>query len=395
MSSQVQTRQRIQSIDVLRGIVMVIMALDHTRDFFHIAAIADQPTNMATTTPVLFFTRWITHFCAPTFVFLSGTAVFLKAQHTSTAALSGFLLKRGVWLIVLEFAIMSLVLTFNPFYNFIFLQVIWAIGISMLLLALLIYLPFKVLLTVGLLIFFGHNLLDYPEAASMGKLSTFWNIIHGSATMLRADATHFIFVTYSFLPWTGLMILGYCCGKLFTAQTSPLVRRKLLLITGISLVILFIALRTINAYGDPAPWSVQRNSVVSLLSFMNVSKYPPSLIFCCMTIGPALLLLALIEPFQNRITHFFTVYGSVPLFYFILHFLLIHIICVVLFFASGHSMQQAFGPDSPFGFRPAAFGYSLPIVYLLWIFVVVCMYPLCKKYKRYKSTHQQWWLSYL
>ena len=351
------------------------MALDHTRDFFHIAAITDQPTNMATTYPALFFTRWITHFCAPVFVFLSGTAAFLNGQKKTTAALSSYLLKRGLLLVVVELVIMSLVLTFNPLYNFIFLQVIWAIGISMILLSLLIWLPFRVVLTIGLLIFFGHNLLDYPESARMGKINMIWGIIHGRSTMIKPDATHFIFVTYSFLPWTGLMILGYCCGKLFAVQTDAGFRRKFLLGAGCTLIILFVVLRLINAYGDPFPWSTKRNGTISFLSFMNVNKYPPSLIFCCMTIGPALVLLALLENCRNWHTRFFTVYGSVPLFYFVLHFLLIHIICVALFFTSGHRAQDAFGPDSPFGFRPASFGYSLPVVYLLWILVLGCMYP--------------------
>ncbi|MEO5594689.1 MAG: heparan-alpha-glucosaminide N-acetyltransferase domain-containing protein [Chitinophagaceae bacterium] len=395
MSNQLQNRQRIQSIDVLRGIAMVIMALDHTRDFFHINAITDQPTNMATTSPILFFTRWITHFCAPTFVFLSGMSAFLNGQKKTRTQLSSFLLKRGAWLIIVEIAIMSLALTFNPFYNFIFLQVIWAIGISMILLAALIHLPFRVLFGIGLLIFFAHNLLDYPESAKMGNINLLWGIIHGRNAMIPLDTSHVIFVTYSFLPWSGLMILGYCCGKLFTPQTDPLFRRKILLRTGFSLVLLFTALRLINMYGDPFPWATQKNSIFTFLSFMNVNKYPPSLIFCCMTIGPALIILALIENLQNKLTRFFSVYGGVPLFYFILHFFLIHFICVILFFASGYKIKDAFSADVPFGFRPLHFGYPLWVVYLLWVFVVLSLYPICKKYKIYKSTHRQWWLTYL
>ena len=243
MNNQLQTRQRIQSIDVLRGIVMVIMALDHTRDFFHVNAMTGDPTDMATTTPFLFFTRWITHFCAPIFVFLSGTSAFLNGQKKSKAALSSFLLKRGTWLIVIEIVIVSLGLTFNPLYNFILFQVIWAIGISMVLLALLIHLPFRVLSAIGLLIFFTHNLLDYPEAGRMGNINIVWGIIHGRNAIIQLNATHIIFVAYSFLPWTGLMILGYCSGKLFTAQTGAGIRKKILLRTGFGLVILFVVLR--------------------------------------------------------------------------------------------------------------------------------------------------------
>jgi uncharacterized membrane protein len=389
------TRHRVNSIDILRGIVMVIMALDHTRDFFHITAITDQPTNMATTSPALFFTRWITHFCAPVFVFLSGTAAFLNGQKKTSAQLAGFLLKRGCWLIFIEIAIISLGLTFNPFYNFIIFQVIWAIGISMVLLSFLVRLPFRVLLAIGLLIFFAHNLLDYPEASRMGKINLFWGMVHGRNAVIPLGATHIIFVAYSFLPWTGLMLLGYCCGKLFTPQIDPLFRRKILLRTGFFLISLFIALRFINAYGDPFPWTVQRNGMITFLSFMNVNKYPPSLMYGCITIGPALIVLALVENIQNGFTRFFTVYGRVPFFYYILHFYLIHLICVVFFFATGHAMKNAFEPNVPFGFRPAAFGYPLWVVYIVWLFVVLSLYPLCRKYNRYKSTHSQWWLSYL
>ncbi len=395
MTSQLPTRQRIQSIDILRGIIMIIMALDHTRDFFHITAVTDQPTNMATTTPLLFFTRWITHFCAPIFVFLSGTAVFLNGQKKTPAQLSIFLLKRGCWLIVLDFTLITFILTFNPMFNTIFMLVLWAIGISMVLLALLIRLPFRVLLAVGLLIFFSHNLLDYAESASMGKINIVWSIMHGRAAVIPLNASHLIIIGYSFLPWTGLMILGYCCGKLFTAQTDPVFRKKIFLRLGLGLVGLFIILRFINKYGDPFPWAPQKNSVITFLSFMNVNKYPPSLIFCCMTIGPALTGLALMENVQNRVTAFFTIYGRVPLFYFIMHFLLIHLLCVVLFFASGYSFKDAYNSQTALGFRPANFGYALWVVYIIWMGIVLLMYPLCKKYNHYKSTHSYWWLSYL
>ncbi len=395
MQQTIPAKQRILSIDILRGIIMVIMALDHTRDFFHIAAVTDQPTNMATTSPILFFTRWITHFCAPGFVFLSGIAAYLNGQQKTTAQLSRWLLTRGLWLVAVEIIIVSLVLTFNPLYNTIFLLVIWAIGISMVLLSFIIYLPFRAILAIGLLVFFCHNLLDYPEAARQGQLNLFWGFVHGRQAVLPLNATHVLVVGYSFLPWTGLMLLGYCCGKLFTSTTSSGHRKKILLTAGFSLLLLFGLLRAINGYGDPFPWTSQRNSITTLLSFMNANKYPPSLLFCCMTLGPLLIVLALLENIQTRLARFFIVYGSVPLFYFIGHFLLIHLLCVALFFASGHTLSQAFDTQSPLGFRPVNFGYPLPAVYLLWILVVLMMYPLCKKYGKYKSTHRHWWLSYL
>ncbi len=395
MNPEIPAKQRIQSIDILRGIIMVIMALDHTRDFFHIAAITDQPTNMATTSPFLFFTRWITHFCAPGFVFLSGIAAYLNGQQKTTAQLSRWLFTRGLWLIVVEIVIMSLLLTFNPLYNTIFLLVIWAIGISMVLLSFIIYLPFRVILAIGLLVFFCHNLLDYPEAARQQQLHLFWGFVHGRNAVVPLNATHLLVVGYSFLPWTGLMLLGYCCGRLFTATTAPVHRKKILLTAGFGMLLLFVLLRAFNSYGDPVPWTSQRNGITTLLSFMNANKYPPSLVFCCMTLGPLLIVLALLENIQNRLSRVFIVYGRVPLFYFMGHFLLIHLLCVALFFASGHTISQAFDGQSPLGFRPANFGYTLPVVYLLWWLVVLTMYPLCKKYGIYKSTHRKWWLSYL
>ena len=374
---------------------MVIMALDHTRDFFHINALTDNPTNMASTYPALFFTRWITHFCAPVFVFLSGMSAYLYGQQKTTGQLSRWLLTRGLWLIVVEIVIVSLVLTFNPLYNTIFFLVIWAIGISMVLLSFIVYLPFRAILAIGLLVFFFHNLLDYPEAARQGQLNLFWGFVHGRKAVLPLDATHLVIVGYSFLPWTGLMLLGYCCGRLFTRQSAAAIRRTWLLRIGLGMIGIFFIIRGINVYGDPAPWLVQRNSITTLLSFFNVTKYPPSLLFCCMTIGPALVLLALIEPVQNRVTAFFVVFGRVPLFYFIFHFIVIHFTCMIVFFASGHGIHEAYSAQSALGFRPVNFGYSLPVVYLIWMGVVLAMYPLCSRYGRYKSTHRQWWLSYL
>ena len=232
MQNTVQTKQRLQSVDTLRGIVMVIMALDHTRDFFHINALTDTPTNMATTYPALFFTRLITHFCAPVFVFLSGMSAYLYGQQKTTWQLSSWLLTRGLWLIAVEIVIVSLVLTFNPLYNTIFLLVIWAIGISMVLLSFIIYLPIRAILAIGLLVFFCHNLLDYPEAARQGQLNLFWGFVHGRNAVVQLDATHLVIVGYSFLPWTGLMLLGYCCGRLFTQQAAAAVRKTWLLRIG-------------------------------------------------------------------------------------------------------------------------------------------------------------------
>jgi uncharacterized membrane protein len=384
---------RVNSVDILRGAVMVIMALDHVRDFFHSEAMLGDPLNLSTTTPALFFTRWVTHFCAPVFVFLAGTSAYLSGLNKTPAQLSGFLISRGLWLIVVELVLMSLILTFNPAYNLIVLSVIWAIGISMIILGLLVRLPYAVILTIGLTIVFGHNLLDTPEALRQGRLPAWWQIVHGGPGVIPLSKTHMILVAYSFLPWTGIMLTGYAAGKLFGEAFSPARRTRLLWMSGLGLILLFIAIRWSNLYGNPTGWSIQRNGLFTLFSFLNVNKYPPSLLFTCITLGPALIALSLLEHTRNRLASFFVTYGRVPFFYFILHFLLIRLAGVVAFFIAGYGVDKIISP--PFFFRPAEFGYGLGGVYLVWISIVLLLYPLCRWYGKYKQTHKHWWLSYL
>jgi len=404
MNQPAATRFRVQSIDILRGIVMVIMALDHTRDFFFKAvvegggaSVALDPTNLATTTPALFFTRWITHFCAPVFVFLAGTAAYLMRQKKSKSELSSFLIKRGFWLVLVEIFIITLGWTFNPLYNVIILQVIWAIGISMILLGLLIRLPFTLIFSIGFIIVFGHNLLDYPSVNSGLKGGFFSDLVYfTNFSVHNIDSNHLIIIVYAFLPWTGVMILGYCFGKLYENKIDPARRKKILLGLGTGLIILFIVLRFINGYGDPVPWSSQpRGALFTFLSFLNVNKYPPSLDFLSMTIGPAMILLALLEKAQSRVADFFKVYGRVPMFYYILHFYILHTLVVIVFLLSGYPASQIATPGNSFLFRPPDFGFNLWGVYAVWIFVVLVLYPICRKYDRYKSMHKKWWLSYL
>jgi uncharacterized membrane protein len=396
-------RNRIQSIDILRGIVMVIMALDHVRDFFHKAdvsngaAVAIDPTNPSTTTPLLFFTRWITHFCAPTFIFLAGTSIFLMGQKKSKKDLSWFLIKRGLWLVLVEVLIITFGWRFDPLYHLFFLQVIWAIGISMIIVGLLIYFPWQVLLALGLLIFFAHNLMDYPGISTGLKGTVFADFAYfANFSFVSLGSGRGAIIVYAFLPWTGLMLLGYCFGKLFTQGFDAAKRKKILFALGGGLILLFIVLRYINHYGDPYGWEQQpRGGFYTFLSFLNVNKYPPSLDFLSVTIGVAMIALALLEGIQNKITGVFRTYGRVPMFYYILHFYIIHLIGVIVFFAQGFPLSQVDAPGSLFYFRPDGFGFGLAGVYAVWITVVLILYPLCKKYDRYKSTHQQWWLSYL
>lgn len=382
---------------------MIIMALDHVRDFFYNAPnvnggnAAMDPTNLETTFPVLFFTRWVTHFCAPLFIFLAGSSIYLMSQRKSKKALSRFLITRGIWLVIVELVIITFGWTFNPFYNLFLLQVIWAIGISMILLGLLIYLPYKALLILGLLIVFGHNLLDFPAVNAGLKGSALAELLYFSNFSVHTLAPdHFVLIIYSFVPWTGVMLLGYCFGKIYDGSVDAAWRRKKLLQMGFGLLILFIALRFINIYGDPVAWSAQaRGPVYTFLSFINVNKYPPSLFYLCITIGSGMIFLSLIEQVQNRCTRILNIYGRVPMFYYILHFYLIHSLVVILFYLQGFTTKDISTPMNPFYFKPPGFGVNLWCVYGIWILVVALLYPLCKWYNRYKGTHRQWWLSYL
>jgi len=399
MNKILSQQKRIESIDILRGIVMVLMALDHVRDYFHIGANVDNPLNLDTTTPLLFFTRWITHFCAPVFVFLSGASIYLQSLRKTKKELSVFLIKRGLWLIAVEFILISFAWSFNPNYQFIFLQVIWAIGISMLILGLCIRLPYAVILTIGLLIVFGHNLLDYPEAAPNLQAGFWWDLLHHSRfSVYPYWNNHAAIIAYPFLPWTGLMMLGYCTGIYFTSSVQPAHRRKILLRLGLAVIGLFIVVRFINLYGDPVAWSTQKNILFTFFSFINVNKYPPSLMYMCVTIGPALLVLAWIENIQNRFTNIMRTYGRVAFFYYILHIYLIHLLSAIAFLSRGHSFSDATNTGNifPFYFVAPGEGYSLGIVYAVWLAVVISLYPLCRWYDRYKTAHKEkWWLSYL
>lgn len=390
---------RIESIDILRGIVMVIMALDHVRDLVHVSSFTGDPLNPETATPVLYFTRWVTHFCAPTFVFLAGTSIFLQSLRKTKKELSVFILKRGLWLIFIEVAITTFVISFNPFYNFIFLGVIWAIGISMVILSALIFLPFRVILALGLIIVLGHNLLDIPESAPGFKAGFLWDLLHsGLFDSYPLSPDHNIVILYPFLAWTGLMMLGYCTGYLFTPMFAPINRKKILIWTGCGLILFFILLRLTNIYGNPFPWTSQTSFLRTLYSFFNVQKYPPSLLFLSITIGPALIVLGMLEDLRNGVTRFMQVFGRVALFYYILHFFLAHLLAAMFFLLRGHPLAAADDhiQNIPFYFLVPGEGISLGGVYLCWIGIIFFLYPLCKWYDRYKTSHKEkWWLSYL
>lgn len=391
-----QPKSRIQSIDILRGAVMIIMALDHVRDFFHIHAFDDDPTNLATTTPLLFFTRIITHFCAPVFLLLSGTSAFLAGQKRSKSEHSLFLVKRGLWLVVVEFAVITLGWTFNPFYNVFIMQVIWAIGWSMVILGIMVRTSNSVILVTGFILFFGHNILDFVQVPHQGVPGVLWTIFFKAAfTFLPTGDNRGFLDVYAILPWTGVMLLGYSMGRFFVSSYDPAKRKKVLVNLGLILLTIFVVLRYTNIYGDPKPWSTQKDGLYTFFSFINVTKYPVSLLYLCMTIGPALLILAALEKVQNKFTGILMIYGKVPFLYYVLHFYLLHLIAVVLFFATGHGANEIVDPQLPFLFRPMHYGYDLWVVYTIWIFVVVVLYWPCKWLNKYRSTHSQWWLSYV
>ena len=373
---QKRAAYRIDSIDFLRGLVMIIMALDHTRDFFNSQAMVDDPLNFATTTPALFLTRWITHFCAPVFVFLAGTSAFFQRSRKSTAELSRFLITRGLWLVFIEVVIINFAFSFDPTYSVIGLQTIWAIGISMILLGVVIWMPYSAILALGLLIVFGHNALDFYESQFPPNHSypMFYSFLHHPG-FYSLTPNHNLLILYPFVPWTGLMMLGYCFGKLFTRYEGA-DRRRIMTRLGLGIILFFIALRATNLYGDAQHWSQQKNGVFTVFSFINTVKYPPSLLYMCMTIGPAILFVAWWGTVKNSITKFITVFGKVPFFYYVLHFFLIHLLSMAAFFTRGHSFAQGIhsldeGPFPPFNFIIPGEGYSLWVVYIIWIFVVV------------------------
>lgn len=392
MTQAVATKHRIESIDILRGAIMLIMAIDHTRDFFHMGH--PEPTDLAVTTPFLFFTRWITHFCAPTFVFLSGISAYLAGTRRTKAQFSAFLLKRGFWLLVIEFIFVRLAQTGDPFFHTVIFQVIWAIGGSMILLGLLVWAPVSVVGIIGALVFFGHDILDTVNVGAVGN-QLWWKLLFsakGFGDIWLIDNTHIMILGYALLPWAAVMFLGYAFGALYKKGADAIERQKTLLFSGGGLLIIFMVLRYFNIYGDPAPWSVQKTTSLSIISFFNVSKYPPSLLYLCMTLGVALIVLSLSEKVKNKFSDVLVVYGNVPLFYYLCHWYLLMLAFMAFFIGGGYHLNQI---DPKTGATPPTFGYSLVGVYLIWLAIVVVLYFPCRWYSKYKRTHTHWWLSYM
>jgi uncharacterized membrane protein len=391
---------RVDSVDLLRGIVMVIMALDHTRDFVHSTAMVYRPEDLAHTTAAIFFSRWITHFCAPVFMFCAGLGASLWLERRAgdpgaKAALSRFLIARGLWLILLEFTLVRYAFFLNFDYSVIILLVFWALGWSMIALAGLVHLPFRMLAAVSVALILGHNLADPVTAASFGSASWMWHLLHQPGLVKTPGPM--LIVAYPLVPWLAVMAGGFCLGRVYRLQAGP--RSRLLVRLGLSMTGAFIAVRLLNIYGDPSRWASQASPLLTLLSFLNTTKYPPSLLFLLMTLGPAIALLGWLDDARPGERNPFLVFGRVPLLYFILHIALIHAMTIAIGWLQYGAQPFLLLPPPTLGTSrdlfPADYGWSLGVTYLVWIAAVVSLYPVCLWFSRLKARRRSWWLRYL
>ncbi len=381
-------RKRLPGIDRLRGLVLILMALDHVRDFFDADSLRFSPTDLTHTYPALFLTRFVTHFCAPTFVLLAGVSAFLHGTKlASRERLAGFLATRGLWLIALDAIVVSPVWTlqFGKFE----LGTLWAIGCGLIALSGLVFLPPRAVLAIGAAITLAHNFLDPIHAADFGSFGPFWSLLHEPGPLpfgLKGG------VLYPALPWIGIMALGYGLGPLFVEPARW--RERLLIRVGLAATLLFLALRGANLYGDPHPWTVQATPVMTALSFLNVTKYPPSLLYALVTLGPALLLLVALERREGRLCDMLATFGSVSFFFYVLH------LYVALAAAGALAAARGFDPRRlgelvARGAPPDDFGVGLAGAYVVWVALVAALYPLCRWFAGVKRRRRDWWLSYL
>jgi uncharacterized membrane protein len=375
---------RLDAVDVLRGLVMVVMTLDHVRDFL---GPPGNPEDLTRASTALFLTRWVTHFCAPVFTFLAGTGAYLRGTRTpSRAALAGFLLTRGLWLVLLEFTVLYWTWSFSFDYRFTVGTVLWSIGGSMVLLSALVFLPAPAVGLLGVAIIAGHNLFDGVRGDDLGRWGWLWDVLHNRQAFEPFPGYRF-FVAYPLLPWFGVAAAGYGFGTLL--NDFPSRGRPRMLAIGTVLTLAFLALRAANAYGDPRPWSDQGDLVRTVLSFLNCNKYPPSLLFTLMTLGPAIAFLGVADLLPGWAVRFLTAFGRVPLFYFLLHLFVAHALAVALIQA--HGLLNRLVGSTPLEEN----GYGLPAVYLAWVGVVLALWPVCRWYAGVKRRHPGGVLSYL
>lgn len=368
---------RIASIDVLRGLVMALMALDHTRDFF--GAGGFNPRDVAE--PALFLTRWVTHLCAPTFIFLAGLSAFLYGSGRSVAETSRFLLVRGLCLILIDFTLIKLGWRFDLDLYRMTAGVIWVIGASMVALAALVWLPRWAIAAVALAMIAGHNLFDGVRAEQLGQGAALWHVLHQPGFVHLGDQVS-VFVLYPLVPWIGVMAAGYALGPVM--RREPDARQRLLLKLGAAVTLGFVLLRATNLYGDPAPWTAQSTWLATVLSFLNCEKYPPSLLYLMMTLGPALMLLAAFEHARGWLAPALATFGRVPFFFYVVHIYLIHALAV----AAGVVITGALASNPEIGL-------SLAGIYLIWLAVLVLLYPICRWFAGLKERGSGWWWSYI
>lgn len=377
---------------------MILMALDHVRMYFALGTWYAEPTNLATTTPLLFFTRWITHFCAPIFVFVAGTSAFLyRRQASSVKQTAFFLLTRGLWLIFAELVIVNFAWTFDVTYSLRILQVIWAIGVSMAVLSLVVFfLPERMIFLIGLMLVFGHNLLDPINRQGSSAQDLIWYTLHQPHSVF-VNSTHLIDFVYPVLPWIGVMMLGYAAGQLYQNEFLPQKRQHWLFVIGLCGTFLFLFLRSFALYGEPHPWQTQDSVVFGLMSFLNTTKYPPSLQFLLMTLGPGLIFLAITDGMKNQLARPVITFGKVPFFFYILHLFVIHGLAMLFLVFKGHDWHEyILSARALMSGTLQNFGVSLGIVYLIWFLIILSLYPVCRWYETYRASHPSaWWLRYL
>ncbi len=380
--------ERLPGIDHMRGLVMILMALDHVRDFFDADALRFSPTDLTHTYPALFLTRFVTHYCAPTFALLAGISAFLYgARIGSRAPLAGFLLTRGLWLIFLDIFVVSPVWTLE--FGKIGLATLWAIGCGMIALSALIFLPTRVVLAVGAVILLTHDLLDNIHASAFTDYGPFWSLLHEPGPLPFGVSGR---VAYPALPWIGIVALGYGLGPLFLTDARR--REWILTLLGLAALVIFAILRGLNLYGDPLPWSVQSTPTMTVLSFLNVSKYPPSLLYALVTLGPAFILLPALERLGGALGRVLAVFGQTPLFFYVLHLYTVLGAAMALAWARGFSLGQVAALAASKA-PPESFGVGLLGVYVAWIAIVAALYPVCRWFARFKRRRRDWWITYL
>ncbi len=392
MKVKVLKNKRIASLDLLKGAIMIIMALDHVRDYFHYDAFLFDPTDPTKTNIGLFFTRWITHYCAPTFSLLAGVSAYLIGIRKSKKELSSFLLKRGVWLIFIELTVVNFSWFFDIHFQTFGLFVIWSLGISMIFLAAIIHLKLKHILIFSLMVIFGHNALDSVQIGN----KIFWSIIHERNFIDLSNGVKLL-AAYPILPWIGVMSFGYYIGSFYDRNFSTEKRKKIFFIIGLSSIFMFFIVRLLNSYGNLNNWKSYEHGVQTVFSFLDPAKYPPSISYLLMTLGPVFFILSLAENLKGKIVNLISVFGKVPFFYYIIHIYIIHLLALITAWITGFGWENMIVKGwvtlSP---KLDGFGFTLPYVYVIWISIVVFLYPFCNKFSNYKQNNKdKKWLSYL